>query len=55
MAIDTEVLDLLERTREKCAQCHKCALGSTRTKSVFSGGIPNNKLMLIGEAPGCLS
>lgn len=54
----SEILDLenvnilLEKTREKCAVCEKCALGETRTKSVFSAGIPNNKLMLIGEAPG---
>lgn len=49
---DDKIKELLEKTREKCAQCHKCALGATRTKSVFSAGIPNHKLMLIGEAPG---
>ena len=43
---------ILETTKEKCAQCNKCPLGKTRTKSVFSAGIPNNKIMLIGEAPG---
>ena len=43
---------ILEATKEKCAQCNKCPLGKTRTKSVFSAGIPNNKIMLIGEAPG---
>ncbi|MBO7258098.1 MAG: uracil-DNA glycosylase [Alphaproteobacteria bacterium] len=42
----------LEQIRQKCAACQKCALCQTRTKSVFSGGIPNHKLMLIGEAPG---
>lgn len=30
----------------------KCALGQTRTNIVFSDGVPNSKLMLIGEAPG---
>ena len=50
--IEENILDLLKRTKDKCAQCHKCPLGETRTNIVFSGGIPNNKLMLIGEAPG---
>ncbi len=42
----------LEKLREVCAHCYKCPLGNTRTNSVFSDGIPNSKLMLIGEAPG---
>ena len=42
----------LEQVREKCLSCQKCPLGKTRTNIVFSGGIPNHKLMLIGEAPG---
>lgn len=46
------MLQQLEQIRQKCAVCQKCALCQTRTKSVFSGGIPNHKLMLIGEAPG---
>lgn len=48
----TNANKILETARIKCAQCTKCRLGQTRTKSVFSAGIPNNKLMLIGEAPG---
>ena len=44
--------DILDATRIKCAQCTKCPLCNTRTKSVFSSGIPNNKLVLVGEAPG---
>ena len=44
--------ELLEKTRQKCAECQKCPLWQTRTKSVFSSGAINNKLMLIGEAPG---
>ena len=42
----------LEQVREKCLSCQKCPLCKTRTNIVFSGGIPNHKLMLIGEAPG---
>ena len=42
----------LEMIREKCLSCHKCKLGDTRNNIVFSDGIPNPKLMLIGEAPG---
>lgn len=46
------MFEQLESVRQKCAVCQKCGLCQTRTKSVFSGGVPNNKLMLIGEAPG---
>lgn len=35
-----------------CQYCDKCSLSQTRTNIVFSGGIPNHKMMLIGEAPG---
>ncbi len=42
----------LNEIREKCLNCQKCPLGKTRTNIVFSDGIPNSKLMLIGEAPG---
>lgn len=42
----------LEKVREKCLFCNKCSLCKTRTNTVFSAGIPNHKLMLIGEAPG---
>lgn len=45
-------IEELEKIRQKCQNCQKCSLGKTRTKSVFSAGIPNHKLMLIGEAPG---
>ena len=36
----------------KCEQCKKCPLYKTKTNTVFSGGTPNSKIMLIGEAPG---
>ena len=42
----------LEEIRDKCLKCEKCDLCKTRTNVVFSDGIPNNKLMLVGEAPG---
>ena len=42
----------LEDIRKKCLTCQKCSLFKTRTNVVFSDGVPNNKLMLIGEAPG---
>ena len=42
----------LKAVREKCLSCHKCSLGDTRNNIVFDDGLPNKKLMLIGEAPG---
>ncbi len=42
----------LQKIKKMCENCQKCALSKTRTNLVFSDGIPNNKLMLIGEAPG---
>lgn len=42
----------LKKIELECKNCTKCDLCKTRTNVVFSSGIPNNKLMLIGEAPG---
>ena len=42
----------LESIREKCLSCTKCSLAKTRHNIVFSDGVPNGKIMLIGEAPG---
>lgn len=42
----------LEDIRQRCLKCEKCSLCKTRTNIVFSDGIPNNKLVLVGEAPG---
>ena len=50
--MQTEFDEQLELIREKCLNCEKCSLCKTRTNSVFSAGVPNSKLMLIGEAPG---
>lgn len=42
----------LAEIKQKCINCNKCSLCKSRTNTVFSAGIPNNKIMLIGEAPG---
>ena len=42
----------LDLVREKCSTCTKCSLCKSRHNVVFSDGIPNSKLMLVGEAPG---
>ncbi|GHU28916.1 uracil-DNA glycosylase [Bacilli bacterium] len=42
----------LEKVRQTCQSCRECGLCEGRTNVVFSDGIPNDKLMLIGEAPG---
>lgn len=47
-----DIVQELEKVKEKCASCQKCELAKTRTQTVFSDGKPNHKLMLIGEAPG---
>ena len=46
------MFEKLEEIRQKCLKCEKCALSKTRRNVVFSDGIPNGKMMLIGEAPG---
>lgn len=38
--------------RERIGDCHRCALGDTRTTLVFGVGDPRARLMFIGEAPG---
>jgi len=42
----------LEKIKKQCLNCQKCSLCRTRTNVVFSDGIPNSKLVLVGEAPG---
>lgn len=42
----------LEIIHNKCSVCTKCSLYKTKHHTVFSDGVPNPKLMLIGEAPG---
>ena len=48
----TEFDEQLNSIKQKCLHCEKCQLCKSRTNIVFSGGKPNSKLMLIGEAPG---
>lgn len=42
----------LENIKNQCLTCTSCELSKTRTNVVFSDGVPNNKLVLVGEAPG---
>ena len=46
------MIEKLGLIKNKCLNCQKCALSKTRTNIVFSSGVPNNKLVLVGEAPG---
>lgn len=49
---EQEKINILNEIKNVCSQCKKCELHKGRTKSVFSDGNPNAKIMLIGEAPG---
>lgn len=42
----------LQELKNNCAACHRCALGDTRTNSVFGTGDEHAELMFVGEAPG---
>ena len=42
----------MEALAQTCAACQKCALGQSRTNSVFGVGNPDADLMFVGEAPG---
>ena len=42
----------LEELREMVEKFEGCALKLTANKTVFGGGKPNSKIMLVGEAPG---
>lgn len=46
------MFEKLNEIKEKCLTCEKCSLCKTRINLVFSDGIPNNNMVLIGEAPG---
>ena len=41
-----------EALESRCAACHSCILGNTRTNLVFGTGNRNADLMFVGEAPG---
>ena len=42
----------LEETKSAAMKCTKCVLCKGRTNVVFSDGIENSKIMIIGEGPG---
>lgn len=42
----------IERLTTVVEACRKCAIGSTRTRSVFGEGDPCAVLMVVGEGPG---
>jgi len=42
----------LENIKSECQNCQRCPLGKRRTNVVFSAGVPNSDIVLIGEAPG---
>lgn len=46
------MFEKLTEVEKICKNCTRCDLCKTRTNVVFSSGVPNNRLMLIGEAPG---
>jgi len=41
-----------EELYSECDACRKCALGQTKTNTVFGSGNKNADLLFIGEAPG---
>ncbi|MEA5075825.1 MAG: uracil-DNA glycosylase [Coriobacteriia bacterium] len=47
-----ETAEGLAALREHIGDCHRCALGDTRTTLVFGVGDPGARLMFVGEAPG---
>ena len=44
--------DKLKLCQSACEVCRACALGETKTNTVFGTGSPNAALMFVGEAPG---
>lgn len=44
--------DDYERLREVALSCTRCGLSETRTQVVFSDGVADARLMVVGEAPG---
>ena len=41
-----------EELREAALACTRCGLAKTRTQVVFSDGVPDARLVVVGEAPG---
>ena len=42
----------LEKLRESCLNCRRCALHETRTNVVFGDGARDAEILLVGEGPG---
>ena len=42
----------LTELEAQCQKCKNCVLGETRTNLVFGAGVPNARVMFIGEGPG---
>ena len=42
----------MDKLKNECLSCRKCALGGTRTNLVFGVGNEHAEVMLIGEGPG---
>ncbi len=42
----------LEALESACRSCQNCPLGQTRTNLVFGVGVPNARVMFVGEGPG---
>ncbi len=41
-----------ETLHSACDECHRCALGQTRTNPVFGVGNPSAEILFVGEGPG---
>ena len=46
------MFETLEEAQNACKNCTKCKLSKSRTNTVFGESVVNNKIILIGEAPG---
>jgi DNA polymerase len=44
--------ETLEAIRTDLGDCHRCALGNSRTRLVFGVGNPHASVVFVGEAPG---
>jgi DNA polymerase len=42
----------LDQVRELALGCTRCRLSETRTQVVFSDGVPDPRVLILGEAPG---
>jgi uracil-DNA glycosylase family 4 len=52
MSLEDPQFGSLRELRDNIGDCHRCALGDTRTTLVFGVGRPDAEVLFIGEAPG---